>query len=367
MRRTTITLSDGRELIYFDRDDSPARAGVDERGLPQGSTQQGSMRLDALTGDWISIAGHRQTRIFLPSASECPICPTTPGNLSEIPEPTYDVVVFENRFPSFLYGDEIGDTGDLSTWDAELPAHGRCEVVVFSDDHAGSIASIDTERMRLVMAAWIDRTRELSAMEGIRYVFVFENRGAEVGVTLHHPHGQVYAYPYVPPSAARLLERAHKHREATGRSMLDDLVAFELDGPRVVYRDEHWVAFVPYAARWPYELQIHPIAHRAALTELTAAEQESFAQFYPGLVRALDTIFDGAFPYMAGWLQAPAHGSAQEVADSRLFLRMITNRRSSDKLKYLAGSEALMGAFINDVPPESAAETIREAIIRADL
>ena len=320
------------------------------------------MRRDPLTGQWVSIAGHRQTRIFLPNAAECPICPSTPDNLSEIPESDYQVVAFENRFPSFLTGEGWVDPEAVHPWDAEVPAHGRCEVVTFTSDHGGSVATLDSDRMLLVMRAWIDRTRELSAMPGIRSVFVFENRGADVGVTLHHPHGQIYAYPYLPPAVADLLRVAAAHRARTGESLLDTVVEREIsDGRRMIVMDERWVAFVPFASRWPYEVQIHPIAHVASLTELTEAEQESFAALLPRLVRSLDSIFGMPFPYMAGWTQAPAHASAEELADSRLFLRLISNRRAADKLKYLAGSESLMGAFINDVTPESAAAQIREA------
>lgn len=367
MRRTSIRLSDGRELIYFDSDGTPDRSAIDQRGLEPGGTQQGTMRHDPLTGEWVSIAGHRQTRIFLPNAAECPICPSTPDNLSEIPEADYQVVVFENRFPSFLAGESFSDAEALHDWDAEIPAHGRCEVVTFTSDHGGSVASLDSARMLLVMQAWIDRTRELSELPGIRSVFVFENRGAEVGVTLHHPHGQIYAYPYLPAAVSTLLGQAADYSARTGESLLDAVVAREMsDGRRIVAENDDWVAFVPFASRWPYEVQIHPIEHRASLAELTEAEQHSFATMFPRLVRALDSIFGKPFPYMAGWTQVPAHASAQEHDDSRLFLRLISNRRAVDKLKYLAGSESLMGAFINDVTPETAAAQIREAWDHSD-
>lgn len=363
MRRTSTRLSDGRELIYFDRDERPARVAVDERGLPPGSTEQGTMRWDALSGEWIAIAGHRQTRIFLPSAAECPLCPSSEGNLSEIPDSTYDVVVFENRFPSFLAGPNPADTSATWQWGEQVPAHGRCEVVAYSDDHAGSIGSLDPAHMGLVLDAWIDRTAELGRLPGVRSVFVFENRGAEVGVTLHHPHGQIYAYPYVPPMLDRVLGQAAAYRERTGGSLIADALAFEReDAARVVYQDESWVAFVPYAARWPYELQLHPTADRGSLTELTPGEREGFSAFYPRLVRALDRVFDAAFPYMSGWHQRPAQPTEAQTRDARLYLRLISNRRAADKLKYLAGSESLMGSFINDVTPEAAAAQIRQLL-----
>jgi UDPglucose--hexose-1-phosphate uridylyltransferase len=363
MRVTSTRLSDGRELRYYDFDGTPDRTAVDERALPAGSTEQGRMRWDAIMGEWVAVAGHRQTRIFLPDAAQCPICPTSPGNRSEIPEADYQVAVFENRFPSFLFGSGIADTDDVPDWGRDLPAHGRCEVVAFSDDHAGSIGRLTTEQMGLVFAAWQDRTADLAALAGIRYVFVFENRGAEVGVTLHHPHGQIYAYPYVPPVARRLHDQAESHWMRTHRRLLDDVVDLELEsGARIVHRDEHWVVFVPYAARWPFELQIHPLHDRGVLTDVSPDEAAAFCAFYPRMVRALDTLFDAPFPYMSGWVQRPAHATDAEARDARLYLRLISNRRAADKLKYLAGSESLMGAFINDVTPEESAARIRAAL-----
>lgn len=362
VRRSAIALSDGRELIYFDQLNAPERAGIDARELEPGSTAQGSMRFDALSGEWVAVAGHRQTRIFLPSVNDCPICPTRDGWLTEIPEPQYDVVVFENRFPSFLAGTAWKSTEGFPELGTQIPAHGRCEVVAFTDNHVGSIASLTAEQMSLVMSAWIDRTRELNAREGIRYVFVFENRGAEIGVTLHHPHGQIYAYPYLPATMETQLRQSAHYFDSHGQQLLESMIAFELNsGDRIIYQDEHWVAFVPFASRWPYEIQIHPKAARKSLTELSDEEQDAFCELYPRLIRALDAIFDMPLPYMSGWHQVPAQATLEELRDSRLFLKLISNRRAADKLKFLAGSESLMGSFINDVSAEQSAQQIREA------
>ncbi|MHB0929661.1 MAG: galactose-1-phosphate uridylyltransferase, partial [Candidatus Nanopelagicales bacterium] len=254
MRRTANLLRDGREIIYFDFDSAPERRARDERELDE-KAAIGELRFDSLTGEWIAIAGHRQTRTHLPSASECPLCPTVDGRHSEIPESSYDVVVFENRFPSLRSPD--------SEWqlpDVEIGAHGaaagRCEVVCFSSEHNGSFAQLRPEHTRLVIEAWADRTSQLAALPYIRQVFPFENRGEEIGVTLHHPHGQIYGYSYVPPRMARLLANHRDHRAKTGHALIADVVAFELEqGRRVVFESEHFVCFVPYAARWPFEAQ----------------------------------------------------------------------------------------------------------------
>jgi UDPglucose--hexose-1-phosphate uridylyltransferase len=224
VRRTSTTLADGRELIYFD-DSEPYLSGartrdvLDERPLMV-RPGAGAIRLDALTGDWVSIADHRQDRTFLPPADECPLCPSGGGTMpSEIPDRRYDVVVFENRFPSFAGGGSPAGPPSLpetvvSPLLAHGPALGRCEVVCFTSDHDTSFSSLSAQRARTVVDVWADRTAELSAMEGVEQVFIFENRGQEIGVTLHHPHGQIYAYPFVPSRTASLLRQATEQPSA---------------------------------------------------------------------------------------------------------------------------------------------------------
>ena len=360
MRRTARQLSDGREIIYFDHDDAPVRTAADQRGL-EGGAAIGDLRYDAFTGEWIAIAGHRQTRTHLPSASECPLCPTVDGRLSEIPESSYDVAVFENRFPSLRSPDGewalpaigIGATG---------PAAGRCEVVCFSADHNGSFAALSPAHTRLVIEAWADRTRVLGALPYVRQVFPFENRGEEIGVTLHHPHGQIYGYPYLPPRMTRLLEQARQHRAISGRNLIADVIAFELaDSRRIVFETDHWVCFVPYAARWPFEAQLHPKRPVRDFTELHEEEVAELSEAYPRLLRAFDALLGVPMPYVAGWFQAPCNGPSDERDELTLHLQLQSNRRALNKLKFPAGSEMSMWAFISDVPPEQSAQQLRDS------
>lgn len=365
MRRTARTLSDGREVIYFDHDDSPAREAADERGLDERAAI-GDLRYDAFTGEWIAVAGHRQTRTHLPAASECPLCPTIDGRLSEIPEATYDVVVFENRFPS-LRSPEGEWALPSAAIGATAPAAGRCEVVCFSSEHAGAFNRLPTEQVRLVIEAWADRTAVLGALPYVRQVFPFENRGEEIGVTLHHPHGQIYGYSYMPPRMRRLLELARAHRAANGSDMIADVVAFErAAGERVVFESEHWVCFVPYAARWPFEAQLHPLRPGVQdFSELTDAERADLAVVYPRLLRAFDGLLGMPMPYVAGWFQAPFNGPDGERDGITLHLQLQSNRRAANKLKFPAGSEMSMWAFISDVPPEQSAAQLRTAWVEA--
>ncbi|WP_431680072.1 galactose-1-phosphate uridylyltransferase [Kitasatospora sp. KL5] len=363
MKKTTTKLADGRELLYFDGDDAALRDSTDLRPLePTASLSE--IRRDPVTGDWVTVAAHRQGRTYHPPADECPLCPSRDGRLSEIPAAEYQVAVFENRFPS-LAADAARVTGRDHPLAGSGPGTGRCEVVCFTSDHELSFADLSEPQARLVLDAWTDRTAELSALPGVRQVYCFENRGAEIGVTLAHPHGQIYAFPFVTPRTARAVEQAGRHRERTGRNLFEDLLAAERADPaRVVLAGEHWTAFVPFAARWPYEVHLYPNRRVPDLTRLTEAERAEFPRLYLELLRRFDRLFiepghnehAAPTPYIAAWHQAPALGG-DELA---LHLELFTIRRTVGKLKFLAGVESGMDAFVNDVSPEAAAQRLRE-------
>jgi UDPglucose--hexose-1-phosphate uridylyltransferase len=364
--RRDALLADGRQLFYYDDADTrlgPGRA-VDARVLdPRPETA--TMRQDVLTGEWISIAAARQNRVFLPPADQDPLAPQSAGNPSEIPA-VYDVAVFENRSPSF--GPALGDTADesidpprglddLATLGIARTRSsvGRCEVVCFSPETTGSFGTQTESRARTVIEAWADRTAALSALPGVEQVFPFENRGEQIGVTLHHPHGQLYAYPYVTPRTTRLLDSIAR----TSPDLFQRILDSERDGPRVVLTGEHWTAFVPFAARWPIE--VHMLPHRQVpdFTATNGEERDELAGLYRRLLRGIDALYDSPTPYIAAWHQAPVHLGRDSV---RLHLELTSPRRAADRLKYLAGSESAMGAWIGDVRPEDAADRIREAV-----
>jgi len=367
VRRSADRMADGRELLYFD-DSPPFVDGTADRRTPdtrplEPVTGPGSqLRLDPLTGEWVTIAAHRNTRTFMPPASECPLCPTGRGTVpSEVPASDYDVVVFENRFPS-LSEQADGPPGlvDGEPLLPHRPGRGRCEVVCFTSDHDTSFAALTPGRVRTVIEAWADRTAALSQLDGVREVFVFENRGDEIGVTLRHPHGQIYAYPFVSPRTSALLRQAAAHRERTGGNLLRDVLDAERRaGTRVVLTGEHWTAYVPAAARWPVEVHLAPHRDVPDLAALDDAERDELAVVYLDLLRRADRYFDGvpSLPYIAGWHAAPV-GEDRELG--RLYLQLFSVLRAPGRLKYLAGSESGAGAWINDAVPERIAARLRE-------
>lgn len=337
VKRTHVRLADGRELIYYDRRDEVDRTALDTRELAD-AVPGSQLRYDPLLDEWVAIAGHRQDRTHLPPSDQCPLCPSQPGRATEIPAADYEVAVFENRFPSFSH------------------PRGRCEVVCFTSDHHASFATLPVAQAETVMEAWADRTAELSSLPYVEQVFCFENFGEEIGVTLHHPHGQIYAYPYVTPRTRQMLDAARRH--PSGDLFADVLAAERAEATRVVAANELWTAFVPAAARWPFEVHIFPHRKVPDIAALDTEERAAFCPLYVDVLRRFRHVFDTPLPYVSAWHQAPVRVDRNL---GYLHLQLFSIRRAPGKLKYLAGSEAAMGAFVNDIHPEQAARMLREA------
>lgn len=319
------------------------------------------LRWNPLLGEWLATATHRQDRTFLPPADFCPLCPTTPGGFpTEIPAPDYDIAVFENRFPSLSPNPpEPAIEGD-DFYQVEK-ARGQCEVVVYTPNHNSTLADEPVEQIYKLVQVWTDRFRELSALEFVKYVFIFENKGEAIGVTLHHPHGQIYAYPFVPPRVLRELEQSKKHFAETGNCLLCDILKKERsDGRRIVAENESFAAYIPFFARYPYELHITAKRHTQDLTQFSAAEQKDLAAILKQILSAFDRLFDISFPYMM-----VLHGQPSDNAGYDFYhfhIEFYPPLRTATKLKYLAGSETGAGMFINDTLAEDKALELRGKI-----
>ena len=347
-------------MLFFDLPGRHSEPVTDRRALTPNAQPPSQLRFDHTTGEWVIIAPARQERTYKPPADRCPLCPGPSGQTSEIPASAYDVVVFENRFASLSGAGTPAPADEVATEFVSAPGRGRCEVVCFTSDHSGSFAALPPAHARLVVDVWRHRTRDLLAQDAIEQVFCFENRGEEIGVTLSHPHGQIYAYPTLPPRTTTLLRQAEEHRKRTGRSLLRDVLDAERRaGTRVVVEGEHWTAYVPAAARWPVELHVAPHRDVADLTELNDAELDELSHLYLDVLGRLDRFFDGVdrLPYIAGWHQAPI-GAGRDLG--RLYLQVFSLMRSPHRMKFLAGSESGMGAWISDTTPERIAARFRE-------
>ena len=349
VKRTELQMFDGRQIFYYDRE-PVVRNAIDIRPF-EPRPLPGDMRQDALTGEWIAMAAHRQGRAFLPPKEFCPLCPTKSDFGTEIADSTFEVVVFENRSPSFSApSDQLPSE--------TIQALGRCEVVVFSDHHEGSFGSLDEAQMRTVLAAWIDRAREISKLPYVEQVFVFENRGEEVGVTLNHPHGQIYSYPFITPRTTKMLAVAQEHFDKTGIPLISSVIEREIkDQSRIIAENEHWIAYVPYAARYPYEIHVAPKEFAPDLAALSDEVADAFPAIAKEVLLRLDGVFGIPMAYIAAWHQAPVRTGRDVLG---LHWQITSVRRAPGKLKYLAGSESAMGAFIMDVKPEQSAQQLRD-------
>jgi UDPglucose--hexose-1-phosphate uridylyltransferase len=355
----TAKLFDGRDIHYFDDSGSthPAVRKPDRRE-PAERPELAELRHDPLTSEWIAVAAHRHTRAFLPPTNQCPLCPATDENLSEIPD-NFDVAVFENKNPAFgalsdgVAPEDLAVSASVGLGETR-PAVGKCEVVVFSPEHNGSLGQMPVARVHTVLEALADRTDELQRLAGVKQVFPFENRGEEIGVTLHHPHGQIYSYPYVTPKTQRLIESVSRNQ-----NLFQDIIDFEAGSSRVLLETDSFISYVPFAARWPIEAHLLPKRAVKNHAELTADERLELASMYSSLLRAFETVYKTPSPYIAAWHQAPLVEAGKNL---RLQLQITSPRRAEDKLKYLAGSESAMGAFIADIPAETIAGQLRQAL-----
>ncbi len=319
------------------------------------------LRWNPLYGEWTATATVRQDRTFLPPKDFCPLCPTAPGGFpTEIPEPTYDIVVFENRFPSLSPNPPEPEIKSTELY-AVRRSFGECEVVVYTPNHNSSLAQEPVEQIYKLVQVWTDRFAELSKLEFVKSVFIFENKGEAIGVTLLHPHGQIYSYPFVPPRLEKQLEQARDHLSLTGRNLFDDILVEEKrDGRRIIAENESFLAYIPFFARYPYETHITAKKNAPDLLHFNRTEQTDLAEILKTVLNAFDKLFDVSFPYIMALQQAPADGGDYDFF--RFHIEFYPPMRTKTKLKYLAGSEAGAGMFINDTLPEEKAAELRQHI-----
>lgn len=318
------------------------------------------LRWDPLRGEWVAVASARQDRTFLPPRELCPLCPTVLGGpLTEAPEP-YQIAVLQNRFPALRQDPGAPGIEDAELWPVR-PGFGICEVVLYTANHDSALSRLPREHLEQVVQVWIDRYRVLGAKQSIDYVYIFENRGEAVGVTLLHPHGQIYAMPFVPPIPARELANGAHHRQRTGRCLICDVVAEERrQAVRVVFDNGRFAVYCPFASRFPYEAHVTATRHLGSLLEFSMDDCRAFAGALGALVRAYDRLWNEPMPYMMVMHQAPTDG--QVSPDAHFHVEFYPLARSPEKLKFLASSETGAGLFVTDLHPEDTASALRTAL-----
>lgn len=353
MFKRDLCKPDGRALHLYGRDPiDPEIVATSPSSAPP--LLNGHLRWHPLRGEWVAYASHRQQRTFLPPKEFNPLAPTVEASQpTELPAGRYGVAVFDNLFPTldprFTEAPEIPGV-------ATRPADGACEVVVFTQEAETSLGRLPLDHLVLVLEVLADRCRELGGRDGIRYVMPFENRGVEVGVTIHHPHGQIYAYPFVPPAAARELAMQEQFLAEHGRPLFSALLEEELrDGRRILYEGPEALAFVPPFARYTYEVWIAPRQPTPSLADLDDAGLRDLARALKVVLLKFDGLWQRPFPYLMIFHQAPTDGRPHPEA--QLHIEIYPPYRTPGRLKYLAGTELGAGLFANDsIPEEKAAE-----------
>lgn len=318
------------------------------------------LRWHPLLEEWVATATHRQERTYKPPSDYCPLCPTTPGGFAtEVPAATYEIVAFENKFPTFKLP---APTVEVAGNDLHpvAPANGLCEVILYSPKHDSSLAEETVAQIHRLVRVWRDRFHSLGEMKEIEYVFIFENKGDVIGVTLAHPHGQIYAFPFTPPQIERELAASNKYFARNRSCLLCDIVEDERKATlRVVSTNDSFIAFVPFYARFPYEVHIISARHLQAITDLTSHEELDLAKILKDVLVRYDNLFGFSFPYMMVMHQRPTDG--RDYAFYHFHIEFYPPHRTATKIKYLAGCESGAGTFINDSLPEEKAAELRAA------
>lgn len=317
------------------------------------------MRWNPVLGEWVVTATHRQDRTFLPPAGYCPLCPTAEGGFpTEVPEADYEFVVFENKFPSFSPKASPPDVVSTDFYPVR-PSDGICEVVLYSSDHKSSLAEMSLQKIEQLIRVWKDRYEELAELENIEYVLIFENKGEAVGVTIHHPHGQIYAFPFIPPKVQKEIENEEKYSAQFGRCLHCDVIKEEKkSAERIVSENSAFVAFIPFYARYPYEIHIYSQQHIESMADFSEKDCDELAHLLQIVLRKYDNLWGISFPYMMVIHQKPTNGKHHPGA--HFHIEFYPPLRTEKKLKYLAGCESGAGTFINDTLPELKAAELRE-------
>lgn len=361
MHALELVKPDGRKLTLYARHALDAQL-IAPSPFPTPLGASPHLRWHPLRGEWVTYAAYRQNRTFQPPPEYNPLAPMSdPAYPTELPAGNWEVAVFDNRFPSLAFA-AAGDEPVPQTTVPTAPADGVCEVTVYTQDAHGSLGLLPLAHIELLLQVWADRTARLAQRPEIVYVLPFENRGVEVGATLHHPHGQTYAYPVIPPVAARMLAEGQAYLAANGRGVLADMITRErADGDRILYEGPHAVAFVPPCARYPYEVWVAPIAPVANFADLDGAQRTDLARAIKTALLKYDGLWQRPMPYVMAWYQAPTDGRPHPEA--HLHAEFYPPYRSRDRLKYLAGTEIGAGFFAVDALPEEKARELQQVAV----
>ncbi len=315
------------------------------------------LRWHPLTRDWVIIASSRQNRPQMPK-DWCPFCPGS----GQVPD-DYEVLKYDNDFPALSQNPPIpDDVADDFFKTSEN--YGKCEVILYSKGHTTTIPELSNEHIRKLVDLWCERFTEITKDEKIKYCFIFENRGEAVGVTMPHPHGQIYGYPFMPKKIQLEVDSAKDYMAEKGKCLFCDMLSHEeKDGRRIIFENEYFTVFLPFFTEYPYGVYIMPKRHINYITEMTNEEKTAMAVTLKQTVGMFDNLFDYQFPYMMCMHNAPVN-SGDFSKDYHFHIEFFPPMRSKEKIKFNASSETGCWAHCNPTCPEETSKELRDAYNR---
>jgi len=314
------------------------------------------LRWNPLLGTWTMVAAKRQARPHM-EENYCPFCPGQ-GRLKN-----YDVLEYDNDFPALMKHPEMSKKIKSSIY-KNAPSYGKCEVILYSPEHKTTLAQLPLEHIIKIINLWADRSAKLSKDKKIKYIFPFENKGEEVGVTMLHPHGQIYAYSYVPFKIRAELENAKAYHKKTKQCIICGINKEESDfNGRIIYENKSFLVYLPYFTDYPYGVFISSKQHRPYITDLSKEEKHDLAEALKITEGTFDFVFNRPFPFMMCMHQCPVN--SPEYKDSKkyfhLHIEFYPPLRAKDKIKYYASSESGAGAAANVAVVEETAKQLISA------
>lgn len=316
------------------------------------------LRWHPLTQDWVMIASNRQERPQMPK-DWCPFCPGS----GKVPD-DYDVYCYDNDFPALSQTPPEPD--DVQTdFFKTAPSYGKCEVILYSPGHTVTLPQLSDDHVEKLVNLWCSRFEALSADPNIKYVFIFENRGDVVGVTMPHPHGQIYGYSFVPKKIQLEIQSASQFYQKNGNCIFCEMLKAEDEfQQRIIFKNEHFTVFLPFFTEYPYGVYIQSNAHKQYITDFNVEERRALAVTIKHTVGMLDSLFDRKFPYMMCMHNAPVNTEQDLAKQYHFHIEFFPPMRSAEKIKYNASSETGCWAHCNPTCPEETAKELRDAYQR---
>lgn len=312
------------------------------------------IRWHPLIKDWVMIASHRQNRPQMPK-DWCPFCPGS----GRVPD-DYDVYKYDNDFPALSQNPPAPDKLQTDFYKT-AEAYGKCEVILYSPQHIVTLPELSSDHLKKLVDLWTERFNVLKQDEKIKYIFIFENRGELVGVTMPHPHGQIYGYPFIPKKLQLELEACREYFDEKKSCLICDMIKDEVkSGERIIFENDDFIVFLPFFVEYPYGMYIASKKHMQNLGQFSESEKYNLACAIKETSGTLDSLFDFNMPYMMCMHQDPVNSG--DFSDCYHFhIEFFPPMRAADKIKFNASSETGAWAHANPTKPEEKAQELREA------